>query len=337
MPGRQGSGGELGDERKSDKDPRFHKMNLILYSLHRGKALQAIHTILLLAATARLCTAQGPREILVVTAGSADYIWAAGGTLASFIQKGYRVDVAQFGNDEKLSGGLTPAQTRLANMEEARQAAKLLGVHDAVYMAHKSGETGQVASTEMRSQLFGLIRYLKPQMIFLPDPYIHYQQDHDRYYVGKMAEEAWGYSGGSTFANELERMGFHPYGAPEVYFYAARPYRRGEGGDGHAKFMVVDIGSTIDLKCMAIELLLTQNRLDAAQAKLRLEKTGRGNALPSPLDDLTVKNLAHAYAEELAETIGKKHGMRYAEEFNYVNMRSGDPLPPHLRERAVPK
>jgi LmbE family N-acetylglucosaminyl deacetylase len=287
--------------------------------------LLTIQTILLLAIAAPLCVAQGSREILVVTAGSADYILAAGGTLASFIQKGYTVDVAQFGNDEKLSSGLTPAQTRLANIEEARQAAKLLGVHDTVYMAHKSGETGQIASTEMRSQLFALIRRLRPQMIFIPDPYVHYQLDHDQFYVGKMAEEAWGYSGGSTFANELERMGFRPYSAPEVYYYAERPHRSGEGGEGNASFLVVDIGSTIDLKCMAIELLLTHNRFRAVQAKLRA------------LDDLSVKNMARSYAEELAETIGKKHGLRYAEEFNYVNMRSGDALPPHLRERAVPK
>jgi LmbE family N-acetylglucosaminyl deacetylase len=279
-----------------------------------------LRTILLLALTPPLCVAQRSREILVVTAGSADYIWAAGGTLASFIQKGYTVDVAQFGNDEKLSSGLTPAQTRLANLEEARQAAKLLGVHDVVYMAHKSGEIGQVASTEMRSQLFALIRGLRPRMIFIPDPYIHYQADRDWYYVGKMAEEAWGYSGGSTFANELERMGLHPYGVPEVYYYAARPYRNNEGGEGNAKLLTVDIGSTIDLKCLAIELLLTHNRLRAG-----------------PLDDLTVRNLARSYAEELAETIGKSHGLRYAEEFNYVNMRAGDGLPPHIREHTVPK
>jgi LmbE family N-acetylglucosaminyl deacetylase len=178
----------------------------------------------------------------------------------------------------------------------------------------------------MRSQLFALIRRLRPQMIFIPDPYVHYQPDHDQYYVGKMAEEAWGYSGGSTFGNELERMGLRPYGAPEVYYYAERPYRSREGGEGNAKFLAVDIGSTMDLKCMAIELLLTRNRLYAERVKL-----------PNPLDDLTVRNLARSYAEELAETIGKKHGLRYAEEFNYVNMRSGNGLPPHIREHAVPK
>ena len=140
-----------------------------------------------------------------------------------------------------------------------------------------------------------------------------------------MGEEAWGYSGGATFANELDRMGFHPYGAPEVYYYAERPYRKDEGGEGNAKFLAVDISSTLDLKCMAIELLLTNNRSRAAQAKLR------------PLDDLNVRTMARSYAEELAETIGKKHGMPYAEEFNYVNLRSGDGLPAHLRERAIPK
>src|SRR5207249_700024 len=105
------------------------KIDLLLYSFRKGKALRIIHTILLLALAAPLNAAP---KILVVTAGSADYIRAAGGTLASFIQQGYTVDVAQFGNDEKLSSGLTPAQTRLANVEEARQAAKLLGVHDTV-------------------------------------------------------------------------------------------------------------------------------------------------------------------------------------------------------------
>lgn len=278
------------------------------------------------------CAAQTPRRILVVTAASADYIWAAGGTLAAFIQNGYTVDVAQFGNDEKFSSGLSPSQTRLANVEDGKQAAKLLGVHDTVYMAHKSGETGFVSSSEMRTQLFALIRHLRPQIIFIPDPYVHYQADQDQYYVGKMAEEAWGYSGASTFANEVERMGFKPYGAPEIYYYAvSRPYRSGEGAEGQAQFKPVDITSTIDIKCAALELLRTRNRVLAVRAQ-------RSGALPNPLDEGSVRKLVRAYAEELAETIGRKHGFRYGEEFNHVNTRAGaGELPAHVRERAVPK
>src|SRR5258708_5415400 len=155
--------------------------------------------------------AQTDRRILVVTASSGDYIQGAGGTLARFIRDGWRVDVAQLGNDEKVSHGLTPAQTRLANIQEGKAAAKLLGVKDVILMDLKSGELDQASSTEMRNQLFALIRGIRPQIIFIPDPYIHYQEDHDIRRIGFMAEEAWGYSGGSTFANELTRMGLKPY------------------------------------------------------------------------------------------------------------------------------
>ncbi len=291
--------------------------------------MRILKSLLVLTA---LLAGQTPRRILVVTAGSADYIWAAGGTLAAFLQNGYTVDVAQFGNDEKFSGGLSPSQTRLANVEDGKQAAQLLGVRDTVYLAHQSGQTGQVSSSEMRTQLFALIRHLRPQIIFIPDPYVHYQDDQDQYYVGKMAEEAWGYSGAATFANEVERMGFKPYGAPEIYYYAvSRPYRPGEGAAGQAQFRPVDITSTIDIKCAALELLRTRNRVQTMPAQ-------RAGVLPQPLDEGSVRKFIRAYAEELAETIGRKHGFRYGEEFNHVNTSVGaGELPAHVRERAVPK
>jgi len=139
---------------------------------------------------------------------------------------------------------------------------------------------------------------------------VHYQADRDQYYVGKMAEEAWGYSGASTFANEVERM---------------------EGAEGQAKFRAVDITSTIDLKCAALELLRTRNRVQAMRAQ-------RAGVLPQPLDERSVREFIRAYAEELAETIGRRHGFRYGEEFNHVTTRAGTgELPAHVRERAIPK
>ncbi|MBI1787029.1 MAG: PIG-L family deacetylase [Acidobacteria bacterium] len=269
-----------------------------------------------------------PKNILVVTAASGDYILAAGGTLAALIREGWKVNVAQFGNDEKLSAGLSPAQTRLANVEEARAAGRLLGVADTVYMGHKSGELGYTSSTEMRQQLFGLIRHFKPKTIFIPDPYVHYQEDRDQFWTGKMAEEAWGYSGGGTFANDLTRMGFGPYGAPEVYYYAVgRPYRGGEGGDGRARFVARDIGATLEQKITAAELLHTRNRLYALQVSRRLRQP--------PGDDGAAAGLVREYLTELAETIGRKHGFRHGEEFNHVGGTEG--IPAYVLERAVPK
>lgn len=249
------------------------------------------------------------RRILVVTASSGDYIFGAGGTLAKFIREGWRVDVAQYGNDEKQSLGLSQAQTRLANVQEGKAAAKLLGVKDTVNMDFKSGEIAYVSTTEMRNQLFALIRGMRPQIIFIPDPYVHYQDDSDLITVGRMAEEAWGYSSGSMFGNELTRMGLKPYGAPEVFFYAPyRPYRKGEGGAGRAKFVAVDVGETMEHKLGALELLLTHNRTWVAN---------RTQLQP----DQSVSAYVRAFATEMAKTIGAKHGFQFGEEFNHVGPR----------------
>jgi LmbE family N-acetylglucosaminyl deacetylase len=246
------------------------------------------------------------RRLLVVTASSGDYIFGAGGTIARFIRDGWRADVVQFGNDEKESLGLTQAQTRLASVQEGRAAAKLLGVTDVILMDHKSGELGYVSTTEMRNQLFALIRGLKPDIIFIPDPYVHYQDNQDVVIVGRMAEEAWGYSGGAMFGNELTRMGFKPYGAPEVFYYSPfRPYRRGEGGSGRSRFVAIDITETLEHKLGALELLMTRNRRwVAGRAGLR--------------NDRDVNRFVRAFAQEMAETIGAKHRLAVAEEFNHV-------------------
>lgn len=278
-----------------------------------------------------------PGKILVVTAGAGDYIIGAGGTLARFALEGYDIRIARFGNDEKASAGLSPAETRLANVAEARAAGEYLGIKDIVAMDLKSGETGQVSSTEMRKQLFALIRFLKPKKIFIPDGYVHYLGDWDQYYVGRMAEEAWGYSGSGTFANELERIGLKPYSVPQVYYYTVgRPYRPREGGEQNAKLMPVDITAVMEPKVRALQLLHTRNRLRAIETRVRLQAEGKPLGALELLDDGAVKTLARAWAEELAKTIGAKHGFAYGEEFNYVGPGEED-LPPHVLSRAVPK
>lgn len=275
----------------------------------------------------------GDRNLLVVTASGGDYLVACGGTLASYARQGYKVYVAQFGNDEKVSLGLGQAQTRLSNISEAKEAAHAIGVTDMIFLDHKSGELAYTSSTEMRHQLFGLIRYIKPRILFIPDPYVHYQEDRDVFWIGKMAEDAWGYSGGGMFGNDLTRYGLTPYGAPDVFYYApARPYRPGEGGDGRSKFVARDVSSTLDQKLIAVELMHTRNRFYAETVRQKLP-----GALPGGLaDDLDAARLMRAYVTELAETIGSKHGFRFGEEFNHVG-GAGEAIPPYALERATPR
>jgi hypothetical protein len=44
--------------------------------------------------------------------------------------------------------------------------------------------------------------------------------------------------------------------------------------------------------------------------------------------------LIEAYLRELAETVAAKHGLRLAEEFNYLGTASG--VREHIREKARP-
>ena len=278
-----------------------------------------------------------PKEkggVLVIAASARDWIFGAGGTLAGMIDEGRPVYVLQFGNGEKDAAELGPAQARIANHGEAGEAAKILGVREVLTLGHKSGELAYLSSSEMRNEVMTMVRVYRPEILFFPDWYLHYAADQDIYRVGRMAEES-PYGGGNYFLQEMTHIGLKGFAARRYYFYSAyRPYRPGEGGAGKAEFRGVDISGTFDRKLQAILALKTSNHRYAVQTKKRLELAGRPSHLLDRLDEAAIGNLARAFAEELAETIGARHGHRYGEEFNYLGVASG--IPPYVLERAVP-
>jgi len=288
---------------------------------------------LMLCALAPILQGQeGDGPVLVITASPRDYLFGAGGTLARMIDEGRDVYVLQFGNLEKDSADLAPAQTSLASNKEARTAAELLGVKEVLNLGHKSGELAYISSSEMRNQVMTMVRYYKPETMFFPDWYVHYVDDQDIYRVGRMAEES-PYGGGNYFLQELTHIGLKGYAARYYYFYSPyRPYRPGEGGEGKATFKAVDISSAFEKKVKAVLALRTPNHRYARETKRRLELAGRPSELLSRLDEPAVDGLARAFLEELATTIGAKHGYGHAEEFNYLG--SAPPIPPHVLERA---
>jgi hypothetical protein len=281
-----------------------------------------------------ILAAQPHKSVLVITSSPGDYLSAAGGTLAQLIDEGYTVNVVQVGNDEKNSIGLNPAETRLANNREGEEAARMLGIREVYILNHKSGELGQVSSNEIRNQIFGLVRHYKPQIIFHPDPWIHYQPDWDNFFTARPAEE-FSYGSGRYVGEEFTKMGLPPVGVAETYYYAAnRPYRPGEGGHNAAKFRPVNIEKSFNLKVAALQKLETANRRYAMHVKQRLDLAGKPSPLLTVINRATIAALIRAYSEELAETIGRKHGFRYGEEFNYHGR--GARIPEHVREKAKP-
>lgn len=282
--------------------------------------------------------APGGKTIVAITAGGGDVLRGAGGTLAKFIDEGFRVFVIQAGNDEKNSVGLSPADTRLANNAETEEAARALGITEVFNLNNKSGELSQLSSNELRNQMSALIRYYKPQKLFIPDPFIHYEPEWDQFWTARAAEET-NYSNSGYFLAELTRMGIGGHGVAETYYYSAhRPYRPGEGGHNDAKFMPIDITRTFARKVEACLKLRTANLAYATHVKRRLELMGRPASLLDAVNDSTTLPLVRALLEELAGTIGNKHGFRYGEEFNYHGSPPGrkSALPPWVTEKAKP-
>jgi LmbE family N-acetylglucosaminyl deacetylase len=275
---------------------------------------------------------QAPAPVMVIAASSRDYLYGAGGTLAKMIAEGRPVYVLLFGNEEKDSVGLGPARTRLANNEDGERAARVLGVKEVLNLGYKSGEFGQISTSELRNHVMTMMRYWKPGTVFFPDWYIHYLDDKDTYWVGRMAEEA-PYGGGSYFLQEMTYIGYPGYAAPEYYFYSPyRPYRPREGGEGAASLQAVDITGTLPIKLGAIAELKTSNYRYARETRERLERAGARSSRLAELTPAAAGALARAFAEELAAEIGRKHGLRYGEEFNHLGRRAG--LPEHVREKA---
>lgn len=279
-----------------------------------------------------------PKTIVAISAGGGDYLHGAGGTLAAFIAEGFKVYVIQAGNDEKHSIGLGPAETRLANNADAELAAKALGVTEIINLNNKSGELSQLSSNELRNEMSTLIRFFKPQKLFLPDPFMHYEPEWDQFFTARAAEET-NYSNSATFLAELARIGIAGHGVPETYYYSPhRPYRPGEGGHQAAHFEAVDISKTMQKKLEACLLLKTANGVYAQHVRQRLELMGKPLGALQELNAAAVDGLAQAWLEELAGTIGAKHGFARGEEFNYHGNPPGtrQPLPPWVLERAKP-
>ena len=283
-------------------------------------------------------TAQRTKSILVVTAGSGDYLFACAGTLANFIDEGYKVYVIQIGNDEKDSVDLGPAETRLVNVEDAEKAARMLGVTDWVNINDKSGELGVISTNEMRNHISIMVRHWRPEKIFYPDPYINYEPDWDQFFVGRGAEET-NYSNGGYFLPEATKAGLRPFGMRETYYYGTyRPYRPGEGGHRSAKFMPVDITKNFNKKVAVIQALRNRNHRYAVHTKARLRMAGKPTTLLDEINESSTRKLIRAYVKELAEAIGIKHGFQYGEEFNYHGRAFGEEsqLPPWIQERVKP-
>lgn len=111
-----------------------------------------------------------PGVVLAIYAHPDDAEVAAGGSLARWASRGSAVYVCVCARGDK--GSLDPAVVPDALVElrkvESGESSRLLGLKGRYWLGHLDGEFDN--SVELRSQMVGLIRKLKPDVVLGPDP-----------------------------------------------------------------------------------------------------------------------------------------------------------------------
>ena len=279
---------------------------------------------LALFGTSLLTAQQSDRTLLVVTADQTDYVLAAGGSVAAMIDSGATGSLIRVTNDDKDSWNLAAEETALRARKESEEAARILGIDQVYSLGYRAGELAGVEHTELRDRILFYIRKLKPDVVFLPNPYAEYVEVLDRFYVGKAAEDAVRAAALENYQPPFATVGLEPHITPEIYYYAQPFDPRRREPESTPTFApqptVVDISSTFDKKLRAAQALETANRSMAMRIKQRLEQTGRRLPL---LDEVTVDSinrLVEINVRKLAEIAAEDTAHAQAEEFHYAGV-----------------
>lgn len=262
------------------------------------------------------------RTILVVTADAADYLHAAGGTLANMIAQGDQAILIRVTNDDKDSWQLDAEETARRVRAESEQAAKILGIGKVISLGYRAGELAGVSPTELRDRIMFYVRLHKPDVMFIPNPYAEYVEVLDRHYTGMAAEEARRTAALPNHQLAFAQAGLGTHVTPELFYYAQPVDPRRREAESTATFVpqpkVIDISAALETKIRAAQALKTVNYSLAQRIRQRLDASGRRLPLLDKVDDASVLKLTETNVRGLAALCAKDTTFRAAEEFHYA-------------------
>ncbi|MDW8058691.1 MAG: PIG-L deacetylase family protein [Thermomicrobium sp.] len=224
------------------------------------------------------------QRVMVVVAHPDDMEFGAGGTVARLVREGKEVVLVQCTSGDKGTNrrDVSPEELARQREEEEREACRVLGVREVVFLRLPDGELEP--NLAFRERIVRQIRFFRPDIVITHDPFRPYALHPDHRAVGITTIDA-----------------VYPTARDPLYF----PHHLAEGLEPHkvaelwlfgAQYpdLYVDISETLDVKVAALAVHRSQ------------------------ISDPT--ELAERVRQRAAE-LGSDGGLDFAEAFKVISLR----------------
>jgi LmbE family N-acetylglucosaminyl deacetylase len=231
---------------------------------------------------------ENKKIVMVIAAHPDDSEFGSGGTIAKWVREGQQVICVVCTNGDKGTSDDSMTSEKLARIreQEQREAAKVLGVSEVIFLGYPDG--GLEDTAEFRGKLVRLLRKYRPDVVITHDPKLRYMGHRDHRIAGIVAMDAiFPYSRDHLFYPEHKAEGLLPHKVKEVYFTGT------EDPD-----IFIDISETFETKVKAISCHVSQ----VGERSKDWENW--------------VKQMAQRSA-----AVGKSHGLALAEAFRKIEPR----------------
>ena len=212
-----------------------------------------------------------PKTAMVVVAHPDDAEFMAAGTVAKWSRAGCSVTYVIVTKGDKGSddASMTPSQLAEIREVEQREAGRILGVANFVFMGYPDGYLEH--TLDLRRDLARVIRTHRPEVVICFDPTNRFLSDN---YVNHPDHRA---SGDATidavFPSARDRLTF-----PELLTDGLEPHKVAQlwlGASGEPNTFV-DIGETLDTKCDALRAHPSQLGEDVVEFARQLARWSAG-------------------------------------------------------------
>ncbi len=197
---------------------------------------------------------QAKKTALVISAHAADFVWRAGGAIALYAERGYRVRIlclsyGERGESERLwkMPGMTVERVKQSRQAESEKAAALLGAEIRFF---DSGDYPLQVTDGLIRDMVAEYRALQPEFVLTHSYSDPYNRDHDEASAVTLRTRIYAQAAG--YPLEGKKLG-----APPVFLF--EPHQPEQCG--FKPEVLLDITPVFDQKRKAMESMEAQEHL----------------------------------------------------------------------------